>query len=189
LIIPDPDRTSPSVTLEALQPRLQRFFAARSVDASVRDELVSRVNERITRRSSAEVGTPIERIEDLERFAFGVARLVLMEYFREAKRTRRREATLSPTVENLGRELTSTIESGVVSRGSLLRALTDCLAELPEAERAIADRCYGDGKSKDVRAALSIELGVSRNALDARISRIRARLEACVRLRLRLPNG
>jgi len=174
--VPDDPRV---VVLDALQPRLDRFFAARMTDAFARADLVGRVNERVLRRLRDGA-----LVDDVERFAFGVARHVLQEHWREQKRRREAEVTLSPTVENLGREMSSTIETGLHSRKSLLRALRECLDALSESDRVIAERCYGDGKSKENRAALAEELGMSRNTLDARISRIRARLEQCVRLRL-----
>ncbi|MGQ0639369.1 MAG: sigma-70 family RNA polymerase sigma factor [Gemmatimonadaceae bacterium] len=166
--------------LEALQPRLVRFFAARLTDAHLRDDLVGRVNERVLRRAAE--GAPIE---DVERFAFGVAKHVLQEHWREASRNRSSEVTLTETVENIARTLTSTTAvTGAFSRSAALEALKHCLVELPDVDQTIAVRCYGDGKSKDNRAALSEELAMTRNALDVRISRIRARLEECVKNRL-----
>jgi RNA polymerase sigma factor (sigma-70 family) len=170
---------SRDATLDALQPRLQRFFVARITDATARADLVGRVNERVLRRLRA--GDPID---DVERFVFGVAKHVLQEHWREQKRARVAEVTLSPTVENLGRELSTTVETGLHSRKSLLRALSACLEAQSDTDRLIAERCYGEGKSKENRAALAEELGMSRNTLDARISRLRVKLEQCVRARL-----
>lgn len=166
-------------SLDALQPRLLRFFAARVPDAFTRGDLAGRVNERVLRRLNEG-----EAIDDVERYAFGVAKHVLQEFWREQKRRRDAEVTLSQTVENLGRELTTTVETGMHSRAALLRALRECLDALPEGDRMIAERCYADGKSKDIRAALAEELGMARNTLDARISRLRAKLEQCVRAKL-----
>lgn len=158
------------------------FFAARITDRSTREELRALVNVRLVERIRGTQG-----IEDLERFAFGVARNVLHEYWREKQRREAAEATLSSTAENLGQELSTTLETAPGSRKALLRALQECLADLSEADRLIADRCYGDGRSKDNREVLAKELSLTRNALDARISRIRSRMEACVRQRLQLP--
>jgi hypothetical protein len=55
---------------------------------------------------------------------------------------------------------------------------------LEESERLLAERCYGEGKSKDNREQLAAELNLTRNALDARISRLRGKLEQCVRQKL-----
>ena len=166
--------------LELLQPRLARFFAARVTDSFVRDDLVGRVNERILTRSESQT-----QIEDLERFVFGVAKHVLQEHWRESKRRVLTEATLSQTAENLVRSVTATVDaSGVHTRRAMLAALKGCLEQLPEAERALAQNCYGEERSKDARAALAADLGISRNTLDARISRLRAKLENCVRRKL-----
>lgn len=116
---------------------------------------------------------------------FGVAKHVLQEHWREAKRRMTREVTLSRTAENMYRSVTATIDAtGVHSRPTMLKALRECLEQLPEADRVIAERCYADGKSKENRAALATELGIARNTLDARLSRMRARLEGCLKLRL-----
>ena len=77
-------------SLQRLQPRLARFFAARVPDSFVRDDLIGRVNERILTRPESQT-----RIEDLERFVFGVAKNVLQEHWRESKRRVQTEATLS----------------------------------------------------------------------------------------------
>ena len=58
------------------------------------------------------------------------------------------------------------------------------MSELPPQDRELAERCYGEGKSKDNRAQLAADLGLTRNTVDVRISRMRAKLEACVRARL-----
>lgn len=162
-----------------LQPRLLRYFAARVTDKSARQDLVGRVNERLLQRLSD--GAPID---DVERFAFGVSRNVLQEYWREQKRRRTDEATLTSTVENLGNQLSTTIETGPHTRKALLRALHECVESLEESERLLAERCYGEGKSKDNREQLAAELNLTRNALDARISRLRGKLEQCVRQKL-----
>lgn len=172
------------VALDGLQSRLERFFAARVADSSVRADLVGRTNERILRKLREG-----QDIADIERFSFGVARHVLQEHWREQKKQRTAEVTLSPTIENLGRELSTTIDTGLHSRRSLLRALGECLEALSDSDRMIAERCYGEGTSKEIRAQLAEELAITRNTLDARISRIRTRLEQCVRNRLSMPSS
>lgn len=165
--------------LAGLQDRLASYFAGRVDDPVVRQDLVSRVNERVLKRSRD--GTVIE---DVERFAFGVARHVLQEHWREVKRRQAVEVTLSATVENRPKTAATATNTNSNPRAALLQALRACIEELPDTDRMIARRCYGEGKSKDLRAAIAEELQLSRNALDARLSRIRARLEGCVRARL-----
>lgn len=167
-------------SLERLQPRLARFFAARVTDAFARDDLIGRVNERILSRSEVQT-----TIEDLERFVFGVAKNVLLEHWRESQRRIQTEATLASTAENLVRSVTATVDaSGVQTRRTMLAALHACLEQLPEADRVLAQRCYGEERSKDARAALAVEMGIARNTLDARLSRLRAKLENCVRRKI-----
>lgn len=166
--------------LGEVQPALVRFFAAHGVtDRHARDDLVSRVNLRVVERLVSR-----SDVDDVRKFAMGVSKNVLQEHWRELKRSRIAEATLTSTVENLGKELSTTIDTGPHTRQSLLGALRECLVSLSEEDRAIAERCYGEGRSKDNREQLASTLGISRNALDARISRLRTRLELCVRQRL-----
>jgi len=166
--------------LERIQARLTRFFAARVTDAFVRDDLIGRVNERILSRSDTQT-----TIEDLERFVFGVAKNVLLEHWRESQRRLQTEATLASTAENLVGSVTATVDaSGMHTRGTMLAALHSCLEQLPAADRVLAQRCYGEERSKDARAALAAEMGIARNTLDARLSRLRAKLEHCVRRKI-----
>ena len=169
-------------TLADLQPRLLNFFASRVPDRTTREELVARVNLRLVERLHGARG-----IDDLERFAFGVANNVLNEFWREKQRRQLTEATLSSTAENLGRELTASLETLPGSRKALLRALEECLGQLNEADRDLAIRCYGEGKSKDNREQLARELSLTRNTLDARIARIRSRVATCVERKLETP--
>lgn len=166
--------------LGEVQPALVRFFAAHGVtDRHIRDDLVGRVNVRVVERLVSR-----SDIDDVSKFAMGVSKHVLQEHWRELKRHRIAEATLTSTIENLGKELSTAIDTGPHTREALLSALRECIVALSEEDRAIAERCYGEGKSKDNREQLATELGISRNALDARVSRLRARLEICVRQRL-----
>ena len=71
--------------LAAVQGKLLLFFAARVIDRTVRADLVGRVSVRVLERLR---GTA--QVDDVERFAFGVARNVLQEYWRERKRRDRR---------------------------------------------------------------------------------------------------
>lgn len=153
----------------AIRGKLRAFFASRRVDAVIADELISEVFDRVLRNKSR--GVPIV---DLERFCVGVASNVLREHWRHVGRQQDFETTLTEAFANPSRESTAT------GRGAVLSALRACVEELTVADRDLAMRCYGDGKSKDIRAVLAAELGLSRNALDARVSRIRKRLEACV---------
>jgi RNA polymerase sigma factor (sigma-70 family) len=165
--------------LAELQPALTRFFAARIADRTIREDLIGRVNLRVVERLRGQ-----HEIEGVVPFGLGVARNVLHEHWREQKRRRTSEASLNSAVQNLGAELSTTIETGPHTRKALLAALHECVSGLSESDRVIAERCYGDGKSKNNREHLAVELGVTRNALDARISRLRIRLEACVKKKL-----
>jgi RNA polymerase sigma factor (sigma-70 family) len=174
--------SQPTVVLGRLagaQERLTAFVSKRVDDPMTVREILSRVNERIVLRVREG-----ESIDDVERFAFGVARNVLREHWREVKRQQAFEATLSETIENRPPSKTARTDTAAVDRAQMLDALHACIAQLSDTDRHIAEQCYGEGKSKENRAALAAELGINRNAVDIRISRIRAKLEACVRARL-----
>jgi RNA polymerase sigma factor (sigma-70 family) len=164
--------------LVSLQPGLLWYIASRVDDVAAQDDLLGRVNERALRRF--EDGD----IQRVEQFVFGIARHVMHEHWRELKRRRTTEAPLTDTAANYAVPRDPTTITGIKSRAWLLRALHGCLEQLPPADQHVARASYGPGKSKDHRAALASELGISRNTLDARISRIRARLEQCVEAKL-----
>ncbi len=162
LLVLDPDREKAGERFELLRARLLRYFTFECTRFPERwaDETIDRVAKRLV-----EVGGISG---DLNAYARGVARLVLLE----ARAHERREHDLTLPAP----------EPAHASEGDL-QALTLCLAAMPPTAREIIEGYYqthSDAASK-VRAALAARLGVSAEALRSRALRIRKHLERCMR--------
>jgi len=150
-----PDRELAGRNYEELRRRLINLFAWEQFDAA--DELADETLNRLARKVMA--GT---EIPNLDRFAFGIARLLMQE---EGRRRRNQQSVLLE-----------------LQRGSLrspdwgsLDAMDRCLAALPKDRRELIERYYVED-----RAALALSLDISLNALRNRAMRIREELFKCV---------
>lgn len=154
----DDDRDAASREYEALRRRLMDVFAWEGSEAPA--ELADETLDRLAKRLSE--GVVVERT-DIARYAFGIARLLLLETAR-ARRTR--DAAMREMAQTTGR----TDESE-----ALWEALGRCLEQLPPESRRLIEAYYaGD------REALARSLGISINALRNRALRIRQLLHDCV---------
>ncbi len=162
----DADTEKAALQYEELRQRLIRYFRwERSLEAEeLADEVVNRVARKLAEG---------ELIEGVERYAAGVARVLVKE---SATRKRRREEALK-RMTVAGRE---DVDPEAIA------GLTACLSELGEDQARLILRYYaGSGSSHiAVRREIARELGLELNALRNRALRIRERLEACVRRRL-----
>ncbi len=151
-----PDRETAGCKYEELRHRLINLFAWERCEAP--DDLADEVLNRLARKTMEGVAIP-----HLDRFAFGIARLVIHE---EERKRRSRQTVLREFQAN-GKS------SGSDSRG--MAAIELCLAALPQDRRELIERYYGGDRS-----ALARELGISINALRNRALRIREELYNCV---------
>jgi len=149
-----------------LHQQLVKFFEWQS--SPFAEEQADAVLDRVLRK--VEAG---ERIANVPAYAYGVAKLLLLE---ERKTTRNRvEAQrhllwlIEPQVEDDSAERQQ-------------RCFERCLNQLPPASRDIILKYYtGERRSKiDARRELAASLGMDMNALRVRAHRIRTRLEALV---------
>ena len=99
----------------------------------------------------------------VDRFALGIARLVIQE---EERKRRNRQAVLREFQANAK-------ANGSDQRG--LASIEPCLAALPPDRRELIERYYGEDRN-----ALARELGISLNALRNRALRIREELFDCM---------
>lgn len=158
------ERESAALAYERLRLRLVKFFAwercAEPEDCA--DEALNRVARRL------EQG---EDIRQVEQFALGVARLVLLEDRARA----RKFATI--TAEPVY------VPSPAMETERALASLERCLDALSLEQRAFILEYYrGDGRSRsDRRRKMAGELGIDLNALRNRAMRLRERVEASVR--------
>jgi DNA-directed RNA polymerase specialized sigma24 family protein len=126
------------------------------------EELADTTLDRVARKLEEPAAAPIESIGPYVRT---VARMVFYE-------ARRRQIQTRDDVEP---------EAPPASTESPLAGCLDrCLDGLDAKDRQLVLRYYDDGKAKDVRRRLCLELGVSSAALRIRVHRLRLELEACV---------
>ncbi|HJZ81844.1 MAG TPA: hypothetical protein VKD91_15915 [Pyrinomonadaceae bacterium] len=157
-----------------MRRRLVAFFARKN--CANFDELADESLNRIARRLEEE-GT-IEG-ESPARYCYIVARFVFLEHLRETDRETRLAAELARQRGN-GEAQPDEDRS---LREKMLNCLERCTRELEPISRQIISRYYlGKERIKiENRRALAVTLGITMNALSIRASRIRDKLEACVR--------
>lgn len=161
----DADQSTAGEKYEQLRRGLVKIFDWRG--AAAPDICADETIDRVARKLAAGV-----IIDDVVAFAYGVARLVMLE------QNRRPEARLVSLDEAKGIVDIAPRERDDSSR---LPCLEHCLDELDAEARALILRYYLHARRQriDGRAALARELGLSQNALRSRAQRIRDRLERC----------
>jgi DNA-directed RNA polymerase specialized sigma24 family protein len=144
---------------EKLRTRLMYFFERKGcrIPAELSDETINRIARKV------EEGI---EIEDVFKFSYGVARLVLLEHWRDPKRDwDELDQRLSPP---------KTDQEFDERR---LECMEKCLQALPSEERdLIVKNCVLDKGGKEEFAK---SMGVTMNALRIRVFRIRTRLHEC----------
>jgi DNA-directed RNA polymerase specialized sigma24 family protein len=144
---------------ERLRARLIYFFERKGcrIPAELSDETINRVARKV------EEGL---EIEDVFKFSYGVAHLVLLEHWRDPERE----------WEQLDKRVSSP-KSDREFDERRLECMEKCLHALPSEERdLIVKNCILDKKGKE---ELAKSLGLTMNALRIRASRIRTKLHEC----------
>jgi DNA-directed RNA polymerase specialized sigma24 family protein len=168
----DANRDLAGQKYENLRRKLIEFFEARgsSSPTDYADEAINRVARKV------EEG---ERVQDLNRYSYGVARLLFMETLR-ARETEpiAIELALVPPIAAGDEEH----ERWSQEQERRLECLEVCLSKLPAANRACIIEYYREEKGVKIeqRKLQAEELNMSLNALRLRASRIRAELGDCV---------
>jgi DNA-directed RNA polymerase specialized sigma24 family protein len=161
----DPDREAASRRYEGLRRRLIDLFAWEGTETpeELADETFNRLARRIASGVSFEGST-------VERFAFGIARLLLLE---DLRARRAREAALRELPARDPRlRAASTADQTQTTR---LQQLDRCLDALPPESRDLIERYYASDRDTLARA-----LGLTVNALRNRALRIRQQLADCL---------
>lgn len=140
---------------EEMQTRLVRFFEWQGCHTP--EEAADTTLDRAIRKIDEGAVVP-----NVPSFLYGVARLVLREYWKNSKR----DVSLSIIVERAAPETSDNIFLDCVER---------CLPKLPADGRAILLEYYSDMS----RQELAGKQGLSINALRLRISRLMQKLEDC----------
>jgi DNA-directed RNA polymerase specialized sigma24 family protein len=163
-----PERSEAGERYEGIRRKLVQFF--RWERAEFPEEHADEALNRVARKLAA--GEPIV---DVERYIFGVARMISHEIAQQ--RVRHKAA-----VEEMKRAPAAQIDAEEVA---LAAVLWECLLVLPPDMRTFILRYYEGDKQVRIRnrRAMSEELGIPLNALRNRALRLRERLEDCVQRR------
>lgn len=150
---------------------LVRFFHLKgeSLPEEAADITVDRVCLKISQN---------ERIEDVTKYCFGVARLVFLERLRQFEKEKI-AATTFYSQKNTNQP---------VSETDPLEIFRDCINSLNNQEKSLLKEYFADKQFSELklhRENLSKSLGISLNKLRLNIFRLRERLENCVNKKLR----
>lgn len=166
----DGDEERAAEQYERLRQRLIIYFSGRRCpepEASA-DETLDRISRRIERG---------EEVRDVTRFAYGVARLVLSETFKSARR-RRQILTDLATASAIagGADAATTLGSD-----RAVECIRHCMSRLSPEDRDLISLYYeGGGRDQqEARRQLAARLELSAVALRLRAFRIRRLLQTC----------
>lgn len=153
---------------ERLRRALVKFFDWRGAPAP--DKCADETIDRLARKLDE---TVVDVVDDVRHYAYGIARLVLLEKRRQ------------PMFDSF--DGTSAVASAPVmppneEHDRLHDCLELCLAGMPEDGRSLVLGYYeGERQAKIAnRRQLGEALGLSENALRSRVQRLRDRLEQCI---------
>jgi DNA-directed RNA polymerase specialized sigma24 family protein len=161
------DKTEAGLAYTNLREALVRFFELKGVSDpdQAADETLDRIAEKINQNT---------KIEDLRKFAFGVARFVYLERLRK-------EQSRLHAVDEFYLKDSGTKEFGVSDE---IENFRECFKKLYDHERELLLRYFEDLSADELfemRRKLADREKIELNTLRNRISRLRKRLEECIR--------
>lgn len=139
---------------------IDRFVVGGCIDAeSLADEVIDRVTKRVPEIAASYEGNPIS-------YFHGVARKVLLEYFR----SKRREARRAP------------VQTEPRFSERYYECLESCLSQLESEKRELIESYYSEQKRAKIesRKVMRQEMSLKADALRVRTFRIRQTLKRCV---------
>lgn len=169
-----PDAERAGSAYEHLRRALVSFFAWRG--AATPEDCADETLDRLATRIDDGVA-----VEDVPRFARGIARMVLLERWRrpETRGVPLEELASAPAMEEAPDD------------AALLDCLDRCLNELaPDNRDLILEYYGGEGRSRiDRRKRMAQALGASESALRSRAQRVRDQLGGCITRCMASPAG
>lgn len=171
----DAERGRAGERYELLRRRLVELFEARGCAAA--EDLADEALNRVARKMAEG-----EEVRDVNAYAHGVARLMLMELARAKSRGPLPLEDIAPPAAESADEA-SERERARAEREALLECFERCLGALPQDARSFIVEYYREEKGAKIEARKeqARRLGIPLNALRLRASRLRSRLERCVR--------
>lgn len=163
----DANRERGSEKYLLLRRNLVRFFEGRGFSEA--DEAADEICNRLARKLDAG-----DSIENINQYSYGVARMLVLELYKQRTREQNALNELKPKTEITLDERDET--------GFRLECLNGCLNDLPAENRELILTYYtGDGREKiENRRRLAEKMGVPQNALRNRAVRLRDRLKILV---------
>lgn len=172
LAVLHPDRARAGELYEEIRRRLVKFFEWRG--CSIADDLTDRTINRVAGKLQAG-----EAIQNVTAYSVGVARLIHLEYLREAERERQLldEAPVAGECFDPEHERED---------NARLAAFEDCFTGLlPDQRRQLMTYHTGEKQERiNNRKTLAAELGATAGSLRIRMFRLREILEECITRRL-----
>lgn len=161
-----PDRTLAGERYEVIRCKLIRFFEWR--DCPRPDERADETINRVIRRIDQG-----EKLENPSTYVYGVARMLLLEIYKEREREKNALQEVALTSRSAPDE----------SDDSRASCLERCLEALPTENRELIIQYYqGEGHSKiENRKQLAERWSLPLNALRIRALRLREKLEVCIK--------
>ncbi len=143
-----------------LRRNLVRFFEGRGFSEA--EETADEVCNRLARKLDAG-----EKIENVNQYAYGVARMLVLELYKKQTRQQKALSEMKPKTEILPTETDETELQ--------FECLNRCLSDLSAENRELILTYYqGDGRKKiETRQALAEKLCIPQNALRSRAVRLR----------------
>jgi DNA-directed RNA polymerase specialized sigma24 family protein len=170
----DADRERAGVKYELARRKLIAFFEARGAEspADHADETINRAARKLAEG---------ERVEDVNKYLYGVARLLLLELGRAREKAPLPLDSCAPPAARPADERDEE-ERGRAERERRFECFERCLGKLTPEARAFIVAYYKAEKGEKIkgRKRQAGDMGVSLNALRLRASRTRAALERCV---------
>lgn len=164
-----------------LRLRLIRFFESQACPLA--EDCADETIQRVAHKFGA--GLKIEA-EDPYIYFRGVARFVLQEQWRRQTRWTPLEEVPPPALPTFDPVAATLLAASRQEREQQLRCLEQCLAAQPAEARELFLAYHQGGRAEvggniDHRAALAAQLGIDITALRNRVTRLRRKLEECVR--------
>jgi DNA-directed RNA polymerase specialized sigma24 family protein len=163
----NPDAAEAAAEFEVLRRTLTRFFDWRGAHAA--DECADETLDRLCRRLDEGAD-----VTDIRSYAYGIARLVLLE---------RRRRPVFTDLDDAPEPFELHPAALSIPDDSLRNCFDHCLSRLnPESRALLLEYYEGERRGRiDNRHRIAAERGLSDNALRSRVQRLRDRLESCVR--------
>ena len=170
----DADRERAGEKYELVRRKLITFFEVRGGEspADHADETINRAARKIAEG---------ERVEDINKYLYGVARLLLLELGRAREKSPLPLDSFIPPAARPADERDEE-EQTRAERERRFECFERCLRQLTPEGRAFIVSYYKEEKGEKIRGRKrqAREMGVSLNALRLRAARIRATLERCI---------